>query len=183
MMEPSLPDTPEHLPVPKSPASCGHRHPLLGGGGQTVRKHATCQWFSLLRPTWPLDSDTRPRATHVSALLAVCQHAAGGRLGGSDVGSLGAGAEVQLHGWPEPLCLRAASPLAFPRNSSLSTSFGPDWTWNDQYLTRLPDSTLAASVPGPIVRPPRGQSCQRVGSPLLRLESPEFGESNPESLV
>ena len=49
-------------------------------------------------------------ATHVSALLAFRGQAAGGRLGGCDVGGLGAGAEVQLHGWLGPLCAPAALP-------------------------------------------------------------------------
>lgn len=61
----------------------------------------------------PAEGDTELTslgATHVSALLAFRGQAAGGRLGGCDVGCLGAGAEVQLHSRLGPLCAPAVLP-------------------------------------------------------------------------
>lgn len=67
------------------------------------------QWLAPPRPAHQAEGpreghdDGRHPATHVSALLAVGGQATGGGLCGGDVGSLGAGAEVQLHGGVGPL--------------------------------------------------------------------------------
>lgn len=98
--------------------------------------------------------------THVSALLAVRGHAAGGRLGSGDIGSLGAGAEVQLHSRPGPLCASAALPSRFPSHPFPVVVPQSPPGRNGRYPEfRLP--TLAASQ-APNVRaqqqqcPPRG---------------------------
>lgn len=87
------------------------------------------------------DSDTSPLATHISTLLGVSCQAAGGCPGGSNIGSLGTGAEVQLHSLPGSLYPLPPVPLDFVFTPSPLWSLDPNRTGMASML-RSQGSTL-----------------------------------------
>lgn len=99
----------------------------------------------------------RPPATHLSALLRVFNHAAGGCLGGGNASRLGAGAEVELHCRPWSL----SSPSLVLR----------DLEWPVPCPEAPP-----CSIPGRMWGSQRAEPSEGLPA-RLRLERPEAGSS------
>lgn len=103
-------------------------------------------------------------ATHVSALLAFRGQAAGGRLGGCNIGSLGAGAKVQLHSRPGPLCAPTVLPSHLPSHP-VPVVVPPSPEPNDQYPASQRPTLAAFQAPNVRVLDYEEQSALLRASP------------------